>query len=138
MANKKATGSAIKCPCLKAKGPGKGAVMPDVTLTDPLPSTITLQPIDASGAAVALQPADVVTGTLTSSSVNLAITAGADTLHYTATIPANTPQGSTADLAATLVGTIQGAPANFTASVHVIIDVPPAPVAVDLNIVFGA
>lgn len=133
--NKKASGPGIKC---KMVAKGKlGAVMPDVTLTDPLPALITLQPIDASGNVVVLTPADTVQGTLTSSSANLVVTQAADSLHFTGTIPANTPQGSTTDLVATLQGTIQGAAADLAASVHVIINLPPNPVAVDLNIIFG-
>lgn len=139
MANKKATGAAVKCPCLAAKAGPKKAVMPDITLTDPLPKSITLQPLDKDGNVVTLTPSDTVAGTLSSSdSAVLAVAAGADTLNYVGTIPANTPQGSTADLAATLKGTIQGAAADLSASVHVTINVPPATVAVDLAIVFGA
>ena len=137
MSNKKATGPAIQCPCLVPKG-GKKAVMPDVTLTSPLPASIMLQPLDASGNPVVLTPSDTVTGTLTSDNAGLTITAGADTTHYTGTIPANTPMGTVANLAATLTGTIQGAAANLTASVKVTINVPPSPVAVDLAIVFGS
>lgn len=137
MANKKATGPAVKCPCLAHKG-GKKAVMPDVTLTDPLPASITLQPLDASGNVVALTPADNVQGTLTSSnSAVFSVTQTADSLHFVGTIPANTSQGSTTDLTATLKGTIGGAAADLNASVHVIINLPPAPVAVDLAIIFG-
>ncbi len=136
MANKKASGPAVKCPCLAPKG-GHKAVMPDVTLTDPLPKSISLQPLDASGAVVALSPSDAVTGTLSSDNASLTITAGADSLNYVGTIPADTPQGSVANLSATLKGTIKGAPADLTASVKVTINVAPSPVAVDLAIVFG-
>ncbi len=137
MANKKASGPAVKCACLSKKGGPMKAVMPDITLTDPLPKSITLQPLDASGNAVPLTPADNVQGTLTSDAEHLAITPGPDSLNYVGTIPANTPQGSVANLAATLTGTIQGAAANLTASVKVTINVPPQPVAVDLAIIFG-
>ncbi len=138
VANKKASGPAVKVPCLSKKGGPKRAVMPDVTLTDPLPKSITLQPLDAGGVAVPITPADSVTGTLTSDNDSaLAISAGVDSLNYVGTIPANTPAGSVANLAATLVGTIQGAPADLTASVKVIVSIPPSPVAVDLAIIFG-
>jgi hypothetical protein len=135
MANQKATGPAVKCPCLTQKGQKK-AVMPDVTLTSPLPQTIQLQPLDSNGNPIGLAPTDTVTTTLTDDA-NLTISAGADSTHYVGTIPANTSQGAVANLAATMKGTIQGAPADFTASVKVTIDVPPNPVAVDLAIVFG-
>jgi hypothetical protein len=135
--NKKASGPAIKCPCLKAPGGPKQAVMPTVTLTLPLPASIALQPINASGGNVTIAPTDSVTGTLVSDSPNLVIAQAADSLHYTGTIPANTPFGSVANLAATLIGTIQNAPANFTASVQVVIDLPAVPVATDLDILFS-
>lgn len=138
MANKKATGSPVKCPCLKPKSGGAKAVMPDITLTDPLPKTITLQPLDASGGVVTLAPTDVVQGTLISSNANFIVTPEADTLHFIGTIPPNTAQGSTADLSATLKGTIANSPADLTASVHLILNLPPNPVAVDLAIVFGS
>ena len=137
MANKKGTGPDKKCPALAPKNVKPNMVMPDVILTDPLPKSLTLQPVDVNGAPVVLTPADSVTGTLTSDSTNFTIAAGADTTHYTGTIPANTPTGSVANLAATLTGTIQGAPANLTASVKVTINLPPNPVAVDLQIIFG-
>jgi hypothetical protein len=132
------TMSNVNVPCLSEKSKSKPrAVMPDVTLTSPLPTSMTLQPLNAAGAAIVLTPADVVTGTLASDNVALTISAGADSTHYTGTIPANTPQGSVANLAATLKGTIQSAPADLTASVKVTIDVPPSPVATDLAIIFG-
>ncbi len=134
--NKKAHGPGVKCPCLAPKG-GKKATMPDVLLTDPLPASVTIQPLDASGNPIALTAADIVTCTLTSDSGSLVISDGADATHFVATIPANTPQGSVANLAATLDGTIQGAPAHLTASVKVTINVPPNPVAVDMAIIFG-
>jgi len=138
MANKKGTGSPIKSACLKAalKGGGKGAVMPPITLTS-VPASITLQPVDVNGNVVVLTPSDSVTGTLTSDSASFVINPGTDSLHYTATIPANTPQGTIVNLSATLVGTIQGSPANFTASVQLTLNIPPVPVAVDLDIVLG-
>ncbi len=138
--HKAATGPAIKCPCLapKHRGHKPQAVMPDVTITDPAPKSITLQPLDSSNNVVALQSADSVVGTLTSDNdAALAITAGADTLNWVGTIPANTPAGSVANLSATLKGTIQNAPADLSASVKVTINIPPNPVAVDLAIVFG-
>ncbi len=137
VANKKATGPVVKCPCLSKKSGPKKAVMPDVVLTDPLPKTIILQPLDASGNVVVLTPSDTVTGTLTSDSAALTISAGVDTVNYVGTIPANTPMGSVANLAATLTGTIRGAPADLTASVKCTISVPPSPVAVDLAIIFA-
>jgi hypothetical protein len=137
MANKQATGPAIKCPCLCPKTGGMKAVMPDVVLTNPLPASITLQPLDASGAGVPLTPADNVTGTLVSDNAALTIAAGADATHYVGTIPANTPSGSVANLAATLRGTIKGAAADLAASVKVTINLPPAPTAVDLAIIFA-
>ncbi len=140
MANKKATGPEVKCPCLTKKGGKHGLVMPEVTLTDPLPKSITLQPLDASGNAVPLTPADNVTGTLVSdnaAALEISSDPGADSLHYVGTIPANTPAGSVANLAATLKGTIQGAPADLSASVKVTISLPPSPVAVDLAIIFA-
>ena len=137
MASKKTSGPGIKCPCLTAKSGGTKAVMPGVTLTSPLPASLTLQPVDASGNPVALQPTDSVTATLTSDSAIFAISQGPSQLQFVGTIPANTPQGTVANLAATLNGTIQGAAADLTASVQVTIDVPPAPVAVDLQIIFG-
>lgn len=137
MANKKASGPEVKCPCLAPKTASKKMIMPDVILVDPAPKSITLQPLDANGNVVALTPADTVQGTLASNSPNLAVVQAADTTHYTGTIPANTPFGSTADLAATLNGTIQGAQAALTSSVHVVINIPPNPVAVDLEIIFG-
>jgi len=109
----------------------------DVFLTDPLPRSITLQPLDVNNNPVVLTPSDLVQGTLVSDSPSLAITAGADTLNYVGTIPANTPQGSVANLAATLKGTIQGAAADLAASVKVTINLPPAPVAVNLAIIFA-
>ena len=130
--NMKAKGSPIKCPCLSSQG----AVMPDVTLTT-APASITLVPIDANKNPVPLTPADNVTGTLASDSTSFVIAAGSDTLHYTATIPANTPLGTVANLAATVTGTIQGAAASLTASVKIIINIPPAPVAVDLEIIIA-
>ncbi len=134
--NKKATGAAIKVACLSKKGV-KG-VQPDVVLTDPLPKSITLQALDANKQPVPLTPADVVQGTLVSDSANYVISNdGADTLHYVGTIPPNTPMGSEANLAATEVGTIQGAAADLAASVKVIINVPPSPVAVDMAIIFA-
>jgi hypothetical protein len=136
MANKKATGSPIKCACLKPKSPNKSAVMNPIILTT-VPSSITLQPIDANGNVVVLTPADSVTGTLTSDSSSFVIGTGADTLHYTAQIPANTPLGTVANLAATLKGTIQGAAADLTASVQVTLQIPPSPVAVDLEIMIA-
>lgn len=136
MANKKASGPGVKVQCFAPKG-GKKAVMPDVTITDPAPKSIALQAIDSSGNVVVLQPTDSVTGTLTSDSPSLTIGAGADTLNYVGTIPANTPFGSVANLTATMTGTIQGSPANFTASVKVTINIPPSPVAVDLIITIG-
>lgn len=135
MNNKKATGSPIKCQCLRPAGL-KSAVMPDITLTTP-PSSITLQPVDANGNPVGLSPTDTAKGTLTSDSASFVIGAGADTLHYVATIPANTPLGTVANLSATLFGTIQGAPANLTASVKVTLNIPPTPVAVDLDIIIA-
>ena len=132
---KKATGSPVKCPCLKKKT-GHQAVMTPLTLTS-VPSSITLQPIDSGGNPVTVTPSDSVTGTLTSDSSSFVIVSGVDTLHYTATIPANTPQGTVANLAATLVGTIQGAPADFTASIQLTLNIPPVPVAVDLEIIIG-
>ncbi len=135
---KKATGPTVEVPCLKPKGSGVGAVMPDITLTDPLPKSIKLQPLDTSGAVVNLVTGDSVTGALTSDSPSLTIAAGADQLNFVGTIPPNTPQNSVANLAATLKGTIAGAPADLSASVKVTINVPPAPVAVDLAIVFGS
>ena len=136
MANKKGTGSPVK---VKMTRKGKvGAVMPDLTLTA-VPSSITLQPVDDNTPPnpVTVGPADVVTGTLTSDSSSFSIGAGADTLHYVATIPANTPMGTVANLAATLVGTIQGAPADFTSSVKLTLNIPPSPVATDLEIILG-
>lgn len=139
MSNKKATGTAMKMPVLKAKG-GKvvGMVMAPVVLTA-APSSITLQPVDGATPPnpVVIQPTDSVTGTLASDSTSFVIVPGADTLHYTATIPANTPLGTIVNLSATLVGTIQGAAANFTASVQITLNIPPNPVAVDLEIILG-
>jgi hypothetical protein len=112
-------------------------VMPDLTLTA-APASITLQPLDASGNPVILAPADIVTGTLTSDSASFIIGAGADTTHYVATIPANTPLGTVANLAATLTGTIQGAAADLTASVKLTLNIPPVPMATDLEIVLGS
>ncbi len=138
MANKKATGPAIKVGCLAPKGGPIKSVGEDIVLTSPLPSSITLQALDANKNPVPLTPADSVTGTLTSDSANFVISNdGSDSLHYIGTIPPNTPMGSEANLAATEVGTIQGAAADLTASRKVIINVPPNPVAVDLAIIFG-
>lgn len=136
-ANKKATGPDKKIGKFSKKGGAKAAVMPDVHLTSPLPASMTLEALDASGGVVALTPADSVTTTLTSDSANFVISDGADSTHFVGTIPANTPQGSTANLAATMKGTIQGAAADLSASVKVVLDVPPAPTAVDMAIVFG-
>jgi hypothetical protein len=136
MANKKGSGPAKKCPCLKPKSGGKGAVMVPITLTD-VPASINLQPIDASGNPVTISPSDTVTGTLTSDSASFVIAPGVDTLNYTATIPANTPQGTIANLSATAKGTIQGAAADLTASVQLTLNIPPSPVAVDLQIILG-
>jgi hypothetical protein len=139
MPNKKASGPAIKCPCLAPKGGPKKAVMPGVTLTSPLPASITLQPLDAAGNVITLAAGDSVTTTLTSdNTAALAIAAGTDNLHWLGTIPANTPPGSVANLAATMTGAIGGASVSLTASVQVTIDVPASPVAVDLAIVFGS
>ncbi len=136
--NKKAHGPAVKCPCLAPKGSKPKAVMSDVNITDPAPKSITLQPLDINGGVVTLSSTDSVIGTLVSDNdAALAITAGADTLNYVGTIPANTPMGSVANLAATLKGTIQNAPADLSASVKVTINIPPSPVAVDLAIVFA-
>lgn len=135
--NKKASGPALKHACLAPKGKHVGAVMPGVTLTSPLPASLTLQPLDSSGHPVALTPADTVTTTLTSDSPNFVITPGADGTHYVGTIPANTPQGSVANLAATMKGTIGGSPADLTASVAVTLDISPSPTAVDLSIIFA-
>jgi hypothetical protein len=138
MATKKATGPSIKHACLAPKGSTKPrAVMPGVILTNPLPESITLQPLDANGVVIVLTPADSVTDTLTSDSPNMVITQGTSPVNFTGTILANTPQGSIVNLAATMIGTIQGAPANLTASVQVTLDIPPSPVAVDLQIIFG-
>jgi hypothetical protein len=132
--NKKATGPALKFNMLK-KGL-KGAVMPPQTLTT-VPASITLVPVDASNNPAVISPTDAVAGTLTSDSASFVIVPGADTLHYTATVPANTPLGTVVNLAATLVGTIQGSPASFTASLQLTLNIPPSPVAVDLDIVLG-
>jgi len=137
MVSKKATGSPVKCPCLAPKSTTKRAVMPDVVITDPAPKSITLQPKDANGNPVPLTSADTVTGGVTSDNAAFAISAGVDTTHFTATIAANTSQGTVANLAATLKGTIQGAAADLTASVKVTIDIPPSPVAVDLDIIIA-
>lgn len=138
MANQKATGSPVKVLCLAPKGAPKkiGAVQPGIVITA-VPKSITLQAIDANGNAVPIAPTDSVTGTLASDSTNFVIGAGTDTTNYVATIPANTPFGTIANLAATEQGTIQGAAANLTASVEVTLNIPPAPVAVDLQIIFG-
>ena len=136
MANKKATGSPIEIACLAAKTSGKRAVMPDQTLTS-APASITLQPVDVNGAAVPLTSADSVTGTLASDSGSFVIGAGADTRHYVATIPANITFGTVANLAATEVGTIQNAPANLAASLKLTLNIPPSPVAVDLDIILA-
>lgn len=137
MTNKRATGTALKCPCLKTKG-GKSAVMSPITLTT-APGSITLQPVDASGSVVFIQSGDNVTGTLSSSDANLfPVSPGSDSLHWEATIPANTPVGTQVTLSATLTGTMGGNSVNFTASVDLTINItPPAPVAVDLTIIVG-
>ena len=133
-ANKKATGSPLN---LKSQVAGtKGAVMPPQTITTP-PASITLQMVDASGNPVPVGPGDTVTGTLTSDAPSFVISPAADTLHYTATIQANTPLGTVVNLAATANGTVQGAQANLVASVQLTLNIPPSPVAVDLNIILG-
>jgi len=138
MANKKGTASPVKCPCFGKKGGPKGAVMPDLTITS-VPQSITLQAVDGSVPPnpVPIGPNDTVTGTLTSDSASFVIAPGVDSTHYVATIPANTPQGTVANLSGTEVGTIQGAPANFTASLKLTLNIPPVPVAVDLDIILG-
>ncbi len=135
--NKKASGPVVKCACLAKKGGPKKAVMPDVTFTDPLPKSMILQPLDAAGAVIVLTSADTVSTTLVSDSAVFVVSAGVDNLNYVATIPPQTPFGSVANLAATAVGTIQGAPADLIASVKVTLNVPPSPVAVDLAIIFA-
>jgi hypothetical protein len=137
MPNKKASGPAVKCPCLKGPSAGKGAVMPAITITTP-PASITLQPVDANGVAVPLTPADSVVGTLASDSANFVVAQGADTLHYVATLPAGIPVGTVVNLSATLVGTVAGVSVNFTASVQITINIsPPLPVPVDLDIILA-
>lgn len=139
MPNKKAAGPAIKVGCLSKRG-GMKSAQPDVIFTDPLPKSVVLQPLDDNKQPVPLTSADKVKGTLTSDSDKFTVvqdTTNTDTLHYVATIAANTPLGTEANLAATLVGTIQGAAADLDASVKVILNIPPNPVAVDLLISFA-
>lgn len=140
--NKRGTGAPVKCKMtqgMQQKGTAavKGAVQNPITLTT-VPSSITLQPVDASNNPVQIAPGDTVNGTLTSDSASFTVAPGADSLHYTATIPANTPQGTVVNLSATLNGTIQGAPANLSASVQLTLNIPPVPTAVDLEIVIGS
>lgn len=137
MPNKKATGSPVKCPCLKAKGTSKQMVMTPLTITSPVPASITLQTIDQNGNPYTLAPTDTVTTTLASDNAGYVISAGADNTHWVGTIPANTPQGTIANLASTEIGTIAGAAASFTASVQLTLNIPPSPVAVDMEIIFG-
>lgn len=137
---KHATGPAVTCPCLSDSKGGKAKmVMPEVVLVDPAPKAVTLQVIDPiTGNPHPLDPADVVTGTLTSDNEAVfSVVQDADTLHYTATIPANTPLGSVANLAATVNGTIGGNPQNLTASVKVTINIPPASQPLDLQILIA-
>jgi hypothetical protein len=138
MANKKGTGPGIKCPALKKSSGGMKAVMTPVTLTA-VPASITLQPVDGATPPnpVPIAATDSVQGTLVSDSNEFVVAAGTDTLHYVATIPANVPQGTVVNLSATLNGTIQGAAANFTASVQITLNIPPSPVAVDLDIIIA-
>lgn len=136
MSNKKGTGSPVSIKMTQRGASAKGAIMTPQTLTA-VPSSITLQPVDVSGNPVKIAPTDSVNGTLASDSASFAVAAGADSLHYTATIPPNTPQGTVASLSATLNGTIQGAPANLTASIQLTLNIPPVPVAVDLDIIIG-
>jgi hypothetical protein len=137
-ANKKAIGPPMKVPCLVAKGAHKkpGMVQPGVVITIP-PASLTLQPLDASGNPITLTSADSVNGTLTSDSSSFVIGPGADSTHYVATIPPNTALGTIVNLAGTLVGTIQSAAANLTASLQLTLQIPPSPVAVDMDIVLG-
>ena len=137
MSNKKATGSPLTIPCFK-KGMKANAVMPPQSLTT-APSAITLQNVDGATPPnpVTIGPGDSVTGTLASDSTSFVVAAGADSLHYTATIPAQTPLGTVVNLSATETGTIQGSPANFTSSIQLTLNIPPVAVAVDLQIIIA-
>jgi hypothetical protein len=133
-----ASSAVMACPCIsdKSKTPMK-AVMTPLVITEPAPKGILLQLVDANMVPVPIGPNDNVAGTLTSDSQFFVIAPGEDSLHYTASIPPDTPFGTVVHLAATASGTVQGAPFNGTASIEITINLPPQPVATDLTIVIS-
>jgi hypothetical protein len=138
MPNKKATGSPIVNACLAPKGSRSHAPLAQagIILTS-APSSLTLQPLDKNGNPVTLTPSDKVAGTLASDSTSFGVIPGVDSTHYIATIPANTPLGTVVNLSATMTGTIGGAAADLTASLPLTLNIPPVPVATDLEIILG-
>lgn len=112
-------------------GGRKGAVMPGVTLSS-LSAGLQLVPVDAAGAPVTISDPSTVTTTLVSDNSAFVITAGADSLHYTAAIPAGTT--GLANVTATLTFN-SGAPAPVSASIPITLDTPSA--AVDLQILIS-
>jgi hypothetical protein len=112
------------------KSGAKKAVANPVTITGPV--SITLTVVDAAGVPVPGVTADAVTTTVVSDNPAVTISAGADSLHYSGSIPAGTT--GVANLAATCAFK-SGSPGPFSASVQATLNIPPSPpVPADLTI----
>lgn len=92
---------------------------------------IILDPIDATGADVTPTP-DMV-GTLTDSLTPTGVVAGADTFHYTETIPAGTPASTQITLTGGLTSNLTP-PAFQPLSATDVLITPPVPLPADLKI----
>jgi len=118
------------------KGHKKAAATQQVTITDPS-DTIQIQVVDASGTPIpGFDPSTVTSTFVSDTPAVFAITAGADSLHYSASIPAATPQGTVTNETAT-VTFVAGAPGPFSATVQTTINlpVPPPPTPAGINVV---
>ncbi len=97
---------------------------------------LVLDPIDATGADVV--PTSDMAGTLTvDNAAAFVIVAGADSLHYTGTVPAGTPAGTTFTVTAGLTGTFPASPLSATQQFTTPSTPPTLPADLKINVSIG-
>jgi hypothetical protein len=133
-------GLVVKCQV----GPGKRAVMPQVNLSDIVAAGNILKIVfvDAGGNPVVIDPATVTT-TMTNSDATVTTAPGADSLHYTVTVPAPLASGGTVitETAGAAYKTPPSPPAlpgPFNATLPILCNLPaPVTTPVDIQIQIG-
>ncbi len=125
----------VKCQVTGAK---PKAIMPQVNLSDVIAAGgLILQLVDGTNKPINPDPTKV-TGAMTVSDPSVTVIQGADTLHWSITVPVALATSGNVITDSGVVTYNAGTPGPFNASLPILCDVvPPPPVPVDLQIILA-